>query len=228
MEYAFGSPESATLFSQKEIQLKQTIQNKYWDGSKKLYADTKEKNAFSQHANALALLTGMVSDSEMLAFGERLVADSNNLVQCNIYFKYYLNQALAKAGLGEDYMNWLGVWRKNMEWGLTTWAEDADLGTTRSDCHGWGSSPNIEFFRTVLGIDSDAPGFTKIKIAPHLGNLANASGSIPHPNGKVSVGYVLKNNKWKIGILLPKGTSGTFVWKGNTYNLHAGENLFVI
>ncbi len=34
-----------------------------------------------------------------------------------------------------------------------------------------GSHPNIEFFRTVLGIDSDASGFSKIKVEPHLGSL---------------------------------------------------------
>lgn len=227
MEATIGSPESAALFTKNAAQLKQTIQNKYWDGTKKLYADTKEKYTFSQHANALVLLTGLISDADKMAFSQRLAVD-RSLVQCNIYFKYYLHQALVKGGLGDDYLNWLGVWHINIEAGLTTWAEDADVVTTRSDCHGWGSSPNIEFFRTLLGIDSDAPGFTKIKIEPHLGTLTNASGEIPHPNGKVAVGYVSKNNKWKIGIYLPKSTSGIFIWKGRTYKLKAGENLFVI
>lgn len=228
MEKAFGSSESAALFSGKASQLKQTIQNKYWNGSKKLYADTKEKNSFSQHANALAILLDLVSDTDKLALAQKLVSDSSSFVQCNIYFKYYLNQALTKAGLGDDYLNWLGVWRNNMANGLTTWAEDADVNTTRSDCHGWGASPNIEFFRTILGIDTDAPGFSKIKIEPHLGAITNISGSMPHPNGKISAGYVFKDGKWKIGILLPANTSGTFIWKGKTYALKAGENVFVI
>ncbi len=228
LESAMGSPEFAALYTSKAAQLKQTIQNKYWNNSRMLYADTKEKNSCSQHANALALLTGMVNDTEKLAFSQRLVADSNNLTQCNIYFKYYLHQALVKGGLGDNYMNWLGYWRSNMAMGLTTWAEVADLENTRSDCHGWGASPNIEFFRTILGIDSDAPGFTKIKITPHLGTLTRASGEVPHPNGKVSVSYVFKNGKWKIGIYLPANTTGSLDWKGTTYPLNAGENMFVI
>ncbi|RYE22005.1 MAG: alpha-rhamnosidase [Sphingobacteriales bacterium] len=228
LESNIGIPQYAALYNSKAAQLKQTIQSKYWDGGKKLYADTKEKNLFSQHANALAILTDMVSDADKPEFGKRMVANVGTLTQCNIYFKYYLHQALAKTGLGDDYLNWLGVWRDNMNMGLTTWAEVADLAETRSDCHGWGASPNIEFFRTILGIDSDAPGFSKVKIEPHLGALTNASGEIPHPNGKVVVGYVLKDNKWKIGISLPGSTSGTFIWKGKTYPLKAGENLFVI
>lgn len=228
MEAAFGSSQYASLYNQKAAQLKQTIQSKYWNSAKMLYADTKEQTSFSQHANALALLTGMVSDSDKLAFSQRIVADSSSLTQCNIYFKYYLHQALVQGGLGDNYLNWLNVWRNDMANGLTTWAEVADVVNTRSDCHGWGASPNIEFFRTVLGIDSYAPGFQQVKIEPHLGTLTNASGSIPHPNGTVTVSYVLENNKWKIGISLPGNTSGILIWKGTTYPLKSGENLFVI
>jgi alpha-L-rhamnosidase len=229
LETGIGLPEYAALYNQKAAQLKQTIQSKYWDGGKNLYADTKDKNSFSQHANALALLTNMVSDSaSMLALSNTIVADSASLTQCNIYFKYYLNQALVKGGLGDNYLNWLSVWRNDIAYGLTTWTEIADPVNDRSDCHGWSASPNIEFFRTVLGIDSYAPGFTKIKIQPHLGTLTNASGSVPSPNGTISVGYVSKNNQWKIGISLPQNTSGIFIWKGVTYQLNAGENTFVI
>jgi hypothetical protein len=60
-------------------------------------------------------------------------------------------------------MNWLDIWKDNLANGLTTWAEISDINNTRSDCHAWGSHPNIEFFRTVLGIDTDAPGFKAIK-----------------------------------------------------------------
>lgn len=108
--------------------------------------------------------------------------------------------------------------------GLTTWAEMSDVNTSRSDCHAWGSSPNIEFFRIVLGIDSDAPGFTKVKIEPHLGTLKNISGEIPHPGGKVSVQYLYKDSKWVIEINLPSKVSGSLVWKGKSYQLKAGKN----
>ncbi|RYZ94557.1 MAG: alpha-rhamnosidase, partial [Sphingobacteriaceae bacterium] len=227
MESKIGEQLYADRYLQKAAKLKQTIQQKYWDTGKMLYADTKDKTTFSQHANALALLSGVVSDSGKLAFSKRLVAD-NSLTQCSMYFNYYLHQALVKGGLGDDYMNWLGRWRENIKMGLTTWAEEPDVYKTRSDCHAWSSGPNVEFYRTVLGIDSDAPGFTKIKIQPHLGKLTKVSGEIPHPNGKVAVSYTLKNNKWKINLLLPQNTTGTFVWKGTTHMLKAGENMFVI
>jgi alpha-L-rhamnosidase len=227
MEAKMGMPELANLYRIKAAQLKQTIQKKYWDPVKKLYADTEDKGLFSQHANSLAILAGMVKGPEATAISKTILADST-LTQCTIYFKYYMHQAFVKGGLGNDYMNWLDIWRKNIATGLTTWAETSDLANTRSDCHAWGASPNIEFFRTVLGIDSYAPGFSKIKIEPHLGDLKNASGEIPHPNGKVAVEYMEDKGIWKVKVNLPEKTSGVFVWKGKAYPLKAGENLLDI
>jgi hypothetical protein len=169
----------------------------------------------------------MLKSRDMAVVAKRTLEDTT-LTQCSIYFKYYLNHALVKAGLGDDYMNWLGVWRDNIKMGLTTWAEYSNLQYTRSDCHAWGSSPNIEFFRTVLGIDSDAPGFKKIRIQPHLGSLTDVGGEIPHPDGKISVKYSLKRGKWKIVIGLPEHTSGILIWKAKTYKLKAGTNSFTI
>jgi alpha-L-rhamnosidase len=227
MEAKIGMQDYAKLYNQKATQLKATIQRKYWDPVKKLYADTKEKNGYSQHVNSLAILTGVVSDANMSAVAHGIL-NNKSLTQCSVYFKYYLNQALVKAGLGNNYMSWLGIYRENIAMGLTTWAEYSDVNTSRSDCHAWGASPNIEFFRTVLGIDSYAPGFSKVMIEPHLGNLKTISGEMPHPNGKVAVGYTLDKGKWKINISLPQKTTGMLVWKAKRYVLKAGTNSFVI
>lgn len=134
--------------------------------------------------------------------------------------------ALTKAGLGNDYLKWLDKWKENIEMGLTTWAEISEIDNARSDCHAWGSSPNIEFFRTVLGIDTDAPGFKKVKIEPLLGELKNVRGKIPHPAGSILANYELVNGKWNIAITLPEKISGRFIWKGKTYSLKPGTNNF--
>jgi len=227
MEAKIGLKDYATIYNQKAAQLKVTIQRKYWDPVKKLYADTKEKKGYSQHVNSLAILTGMLNSTDMPGVAKRMLSDTS-LTQCSVYFKYYLNQALVKAGLGNDYIKWLDIYRQNMAMGLTTWAEYSDVNTSRSDCHAWGASPNIEFFRNVLGIDSYAPGFSKVKVEPHLGSITKISGEIPHPNGKVAVNYKLEHGKWQIKVNLPKATKGILVWKAKQYELKAGSNTFVI
>jgi len=226
MEAKIGMPVYAQQYRAAAAKLKATIQRKYWDATKSFYADAGDKLTYSQHTNALAILSG-VAGANTAPLAKKIAADSS-LVKCTIYFKYYLHQALVKGGLGNDYMNWLDVWRDNIKMGLTTWAEISDLEHNRSDCHAWGASPNIEFFRTVLGIDSDAPGFSKIKIEPHLGIMENASGEIPHPNGVVAVNYAKTGSKWTITINLPMRTDGLLVWKGRSYPLKGGKNSFSI
>lgn len=227
LESHIGMPAYAVMYGKMAARLKQTIRRKYWNAARHLYADTNEKDVYSQHANALAILAGVPDQTDIPGICDRLLKDSS-LTQCTIYFRYYLHQALAKGGLGNDYLSWLDVWRDNINMGLTTWAEISDLPNSRSDCHAWGASPNVEFFRMVLGIDSDAPGFRKIKITPHLGALTNVSGEIPHPDGKVAVSYTCQGNKWKIKIVLPVKTTGSLVWKMKQYPLKAGENLLEI
>ena len=112
--------------------------------------------------------------------------------------------------------------------GMTTWAEISDINNTRSDCHAWGASPNIELYRIVLGIDTDAPGFKRIKIIPHLGSLTHATGTIPHPSGNITTSYEKTNDSWKISITLPANTPGYFLWKDKRYELKPGENSLTV
>ena len=227
LEKNLGMHAYATMYQTQINQLKKIIKEKYWDDGKKLFSDTKEKKYFSQHANALAILTGIISGNNIQQIGKKLLADTS-LTIASVYFKYYVYQALTKAGFGNDYLNWLGIWKQNLAMGLTTWAEIDDINRARSDCHAWGSSPNIELYRIVLGINTDAPGFAQVKIEPHLGTLTNASGTVPHPNGNIKASYILQNGKWNVDITLPQRTTGRFIWKSKEYPLKEGENKFLL
>jgi hypothetical protein len=223
MEQNLGMKSFASLYQEKADQLTKTIRSKYWDSSRKLFSDTPDKDAYSQHANSLAILAGLVSGQEAKNLGQVILSDTS-LTKASIYFRFYVHQALIKAGLGNDYLSWLDVWRENIKMGLTTWAETSDVGRARSDCHAWGASPNIEFFRTVLGINSGAPNFKVVNIEPHLGTIKKIGGEMPHPAGKVSVKYEANGSKLTATIVLPAKTSGKFTWGGKTYTLKEGEN----
>nr|WP_314835232.1 alpha-L-rhamnosidase N-terminal domain-containing protein [uncultured Flavobacterium sp.] len=227
LEEKIGINELSLFYQKKVEQLKRTIYDKYWDKSRNLFADSFEKDLFSQHTNALAILTGLVSDKDLDLVRRKLLTDKT-LAPASIYFKYYLHMALNKAGFGNDYLNWLDKWRENIKKGLTTWGETSDVDSTRSDCHAWGASPNIEFFRTILGIDSEAPGFLKVKIEPHLGLIKSIGGEMPHPNGIIRVKYKEIKGHLNVEIDFPVNTIGRFVWKGKNYELKSGLNTFKI
>ncbi len=223
LEMQLGMPAYSLKYQVEIEQLKKTIWKKYWDADKKLFADRAEKDVFSQHTNTLAILTGVANPAQSALIAQQLL-HNQSLVPASIYFKYYLHRALIKTGLGNDYLKWLDKWRENITMGLTTWAEISDIDNTRSDCHAWGASPNIEFFRTILGIDSDGLGFSKVKITPHLGTLTKLNGQIPHPKGVITAQYQFENNRWFIQIELPKSVTGILVWKGKKITLKEGTN----
>jgi len=231
LEQAFGHTESAQDYARKAKQLAQAIEKNYWNEERGLYSNRAEHDFYSQHAGALALLCGLKQGEEAKQMGERLLNDET-LGPCSVYYKYYLHEALVKAGLGEQYLQWLDIWRQNLAMGLTTWAETSNLQTTRSDCHAWGASPNIELLRTVLGIDSDAAGFVKVRITPRLSGLKadkkgvrHIAGRMPHPQGEIAVDYTIdKKGKLSAHITLPSLTQGTFVWNGEEIQLTTGEN----
>jgi hypothetical protein len=152
---------------------------------------------------------------------DRVLSDTT-LVPASIYFRHYLHAALNLSGQGDRYLELLGPWRQMLAEGLTTWAETNEPDV-RSDCHAWGASPNFELFRTVLGIDSAAPGFRRVTIRPFLGRLTRASGAIPHPRGEIAVSLALTAGQLDADIRLPEGVEGDFVWGQARRSLASGH-----
>jgi hypothetical protein len=224
LEEALGSKWQASEFREKAVKLRSTIRPLYWDSSRQLFADTPIKKEFSQQANSLAVLAHVVKGEKARSVVDKVLTDSS-LTQCTYYFRHYLHSAVNQVGAGDRYLDLLKEWDQMLARGLTTWAETPE--PSRSDCHAWSSSPNFELFRTVLGIDSAAPGFKRVIIRPFLGKLTHVSGSIPHPNGEVSVNLVRINGKLEGAMSLPTSVTGEFVWRGRRRPLRSGLNRFV-
>ncbi len=184
--------------------LKLAILRAFWTPEKRLFSENLAHSEFSQHANVLAVLGGVLqTQAEERDLMERVEPDKS-LYKCSVYFRYYLDRAMVKAGLGGRYLDRLGTWEYMLSEGLSTWAEQ-DFAYTRSDCHAWGASPNVEFLRTVLGVDSAAPGFAKVRIQPHLGKLERVSGLVPHPKGLIRVEVTKVDGRPAVKCELPPG-----------------------
>jgi alpha-L-rhamnosidase len=222
LEEAAGSPPRAAELREECARLRVAIRARYWDGGRGLFADTPARTAFSQHANVLAVLGGVVEGEEARAVMGRVLSDAS-LVPCSIYFRHYLHAALNRAGLGDRYLGLLGPWREMLATGLTTWAETNEPDV-RSDCHAWGASPNFELFRTVLGVDSAAPGFRRVIVRPFLGGLTRLAGAVPHPRGEVAVTLAVSAGGLDADVSLPDGVEGDLVWGGARRPLPSGRS----
>lgn len=223
MERAFGSKDIAEHYRKTASAVRKSFHEKYWVEERGLFADDSRRETFSQHVNSMAVLADAVTGRTAREVMHR-VMEGERMIAATLYFRYYVNMAMARAGLGDMYLDCLGPWREQMTKGLTTWAETPD--PTRSDCHAWSASPNIELYRTVLGISSASPAFGSVRIAPSLCGLASVSGSIPHPAGEVSVSYDADGRGGLTArVSLPEGVDGTFVWRGKSRRLHGGEQI---
>jgi hypothetical protein len=64
-----------------------------------------------------------------------------------------------------------------------------------------------------------APGYSRLRIAPHLGTLARIDATAATPHGPVSVSYRVADGRLRADIRSPRGLAGEFVWAGKSYPL---------
>jgi hypothetical protein len=227
LEADLGSKALAEEYKAAANKLKETVLATDWDESRGLFADQPSHESYSQHVNTLAILAHIVPREQGNAIMQKVFSDAT-LAQSSIYFRAYTNAALREVGLGDRYLDTLGAWREMLNQGLTTWAEwNGD--DARSDCHAWGSSPNFELLRTVAGIESGAPGFQRVRIAPNVGTLKHVVASVPHPKGDIKVDLKRKGERTLIvDINLPPDTPGDFSFHGLYRALTPGQNHFEV
>jgi len=216
---AFGKKTIADHYRELARNLKAATLQNCWDESRHLLADTPARNAFSQHANVLAVLSGCVEGEKARALVARLNTEPG-LTQCTQYFRFYLLRAMKSVGLGDQYVSMLQPWHEMLARGLTTFAERPD--PTRSDCHAWSASPLYEFLATVCGVEPASPGFKTVRIEPHLGCLKHVQGVVPHPAGEIKVALTRAGNGIQGEITLPPGLGGEFLWQGKVIPLRPG------
>jgi hypothetical protein len=222
----FGQSEKAEYYSEIARQLTKAVYDKCWDESRGYLADTPGKKEFSMHAQIFGILTNTIPENNQKAFVQRFMFDTS-LIQPTMYFRFYLTQALKKAGLADKYTETLGLWNDMLQKGLTTFAENPD--PARSDCHAWSASPDYDFLATVVGIRPGTPGFKTVDIEPALGGLNFIKGQMPHPAGMIIFDLKRKGTDGISGeIILPEGLTGIFKWNGKTIDLKGKTEIEIL
>ncbi len=217
----FGNYSLANHYRQLSSSVIEKTYALCWDYQKELIADTPKKVSYSEHANILAILTGMVDKKGSVSLFQRMLA-SDNITETTFYFKFYFFRALVKSGLGNEYINFLNPWYEMLDMGLTTFAEEPE--PTRSDCHAWSAHPIYDFLATVCGITPASPGFKTVKIEPNLGTLTVIECKMPHPKGIIFLTLrKAGDNGIKGEIVLPQDLEGEFLWNGQKIELLSGK-----
>lgn len=202
IEAAVGEPLMQKRYLDKAAELMSATLRVYWDSERNLLLDSRLSNNTSEHAQALALLTGMLSEEHEAACLDALLHAELD-ARCTIYFSYYLLEVLTRYGLAEVYFEKLNFWRALPGQGFVSLPEAPE--PSRSDCHGWGAHPMFHSFASVAGVRPAAPCYAKILVKPMPGPLEHFRAETPHPQGVIVVSGKRENGKMKIDVAAPAG-----------------------
>ncbi len=230
LEKALGDPLLASRYQSRATHVRSGLYQKCWSASRGLLAETPDRKSFSQQANILAVLYDVIPKDKQQEVLSKIIAidpgtTPDGVLSASYYFRFYLARALDHAGMADQYLDSIGPWRKMLALHFSTWPEIP--GNTRSDSHAWSAHPIYDFLTLVAGIEPASPGFSTVRIAPHLGALPSLTATYPHPQGEIKVEYQRKGAGLSATITLPGSLTGSFAFNGRNWPLKPGLNLIL-
>ena len=212
----------AECWSCRAERLAKAVVARFWSEERGMLADTSAKDRFSEHAQCIALLNGVLpADKADRAF--KGLIGAKDLARTTVYFSHYLFETFLKFGRADLVLKRFDLWRGFVADGMKTPIE-APGWRGRSECHAWGTHPMYHLLTGVAGIKPAADGFSRVRIAPDPGGLEFIRAQCPTPKGAVEVDLRFGAGEVSGTATLPEGLTGEFVWKGKTTKLEEGVN----
>lgn len=108
----------------------------------------------------------------------------SEVVSAEPFMSYVVHDAVALAGKADRLPELYRRWSEFLVGGYDTIGECWGWGT---HVHGWSCTPTRDMVFYTLGVTPAEPGYTTARIAPRLGGLAWAKGTVPTPHGLITV-----------------------------------------
>jgi hypothetical protein len=188
---ALGKTGEAKEFTARAEAIYAAFQKTFFNPETSLYVDGDGASHSSLHANAAALAFGLVPDRHVSIVIDFLEKKG---MACSVYFAQYLLDAFCRYGRGDlavklmsakGERSWIGMIDFGSTISLEAWSHKAKPNLDLN--HAWGAVPLNIIARYVLGVTPAKSGFEKISIAPQLGGLKFAKGTVPTVAGTVMV-----------------------------------------
>ena len=212
---ATGRPGTAEEYRQRRAALLSRVRELCWDEKAGMVREGPGCALFSRHAQAWAVLNGMLSEEE----GRTALRNALQCPPCSFAASYEWFRALEKAGMEAEIRQSLDAWIRLPERGSTTCPEEP--GHPRSECHAWSALPLYEFMRTLAGV---RPEGGVILIQPRLFDLPDLRGTAATPAGSVRFDYRRDGDgRRTYAVTLPEGAAGRFVSPGGKQIDFSGE-----
>lgn len=196
---AAGRPALAEEYRKRKAAITEAVYRLCWDEDREMLREGPAFSQFTQHAQAWAVLTGMLTCNQAKAALLHALRE-DDVLKCSFSTAFEWFRALEAAGLYAETRENMMRWAALPAMGNTTCPETP--GDSRSECHAWSALPIYEFLRVLGGVRMAAG---KVVVAPTPGYLKDYSGCVCVPGGVVIFRY--ENGRYTA--VLPDGTTVT-------------------
>lgn len=218
--------------------IKEQINALYWNEEKGAFIDDYKsgRNNVTRHANIFAILFGLTSKERVESIVKNVIFNKEVTPITTPYFEFYELDAMCQIGNFEYMTNMLhSYWGGMLALGATTIWEEFDPTKSgiehyemyggkyeKSLCHAWGASPIYLLGKYALGVYPTDVGYSKFEVKPSLMCFNHFSGTVPTPNGTVTV----KMDKNSVSVL-SEIDGGTLILGEEKYEIPKGKELIV-
>ncbi|EIQ00446.1 alpha-L-rhamnosidase [Opitutaceae bacterium TAV1] len=193
---AVGNDRDAEAFASRAAAFYDRFNEVLFDAGRDggVYIDGEGSDHASLHANLFPLAFGLVP-AERRAGVVAFIRSRG--MACSVYPAQFLLEGLFESGVPGAAEYAIGLmaggglrsWRNMLDHDATiTWeAWDQSFKPNQDWNHAWGAAPANIITRYVLGVRPLEPGYGRILVAPQLGTLTKAEGTVPTIRGPVRV-----------------------------------------
>ena len=199
-----------------------------WSDKHQMLMEAPSFNEFSQHAQILGVLTGLLSGKRGYNALNNMLSDKST-ISCSLPWQYYLFRALERFGMYKEMRQRLDDFTKLQDFNFTTMPEWGFEGS-RSDCHAWSAVPLYEITATILGVRPAEDGWNKILVQPNLLGYSDCKGDVITPHGVVHIEITATDYSTTLKLQTPHETivvmpdARRYVLQAGSYFLRAENN----
>lgn len=201
--------------------LRVNLRNKFWDPEHKLFSDARIGNelssTFSEQSNSLAIVAGIATTAQQNEILKEFLENKSARMVPAVLFMHYIAESLFMTGHGEEALSLLKDRYREMkhEGSGTLWEDWSLTGMRRSGRYEPNSGRcNIQAENTflahsltcwLLGIQPTNPGMTEIILFCNQCGLDDLKGSMPCPQGIISIAWEKSKKNKLLEVEIPKG-----------------------
>lgn len=249
--------EDKAKYNKLSGDLREKLIPAFWDEDQHALVHNRLKNVqqpeITRYSNMFAVFFDYLTHNQKQSVKSSVLLNDSIMKITTPYMRFYELEALCELGEYDLVMSEMkDYWGGMIKVGATSFWEKynpEDEGTEhltmygrpygKSLCHSWGASPIYLLGKYYLGVTPVKAGYSEFSIKPDLGGLKWMEGSIPTPNGDITIkmdkktikvkategeGYLYFNSK-----STPKTTKGEIdKVAGSSYRLWINEGEEVV